>query len=293
MSKIYNRQTKEYTENSQYGGGVLNILYNHVVGRMFLKIAIHPFFSEMGGFFYRSPLSRGKIISFIKEYNIDLADFETKKYKSFNDFFTRKIKPGKRTVDAGKRVLIAPADSKLIIYPIEKDNRITIKGVSYTLSQLVGNKVNLDAFEGGQCLVFRLAMDDYHRYCFVDRGQIVKRFKIKGRLHTVSSISKEYPIYRENTRVVNLMKTKNFGGVICIEVGALLVGRMYNHRIRDFYKGQEKGYFELGGSTIVYLLKANRVQLDEDILAVCNEETEVKVLMGERIGVRVADEKTQ
>ena len=284
MSQIYNRQTKEYIENSQYGGGALNILYNTVIGRMLLKFVIHPFFSEAYGFYHRSIFSRKKIERFVEEYNINLDDFESVQYKSFDEFFIRRIKAGKRPVDMEETSLIAPADSKLSVYPIEKDNRIMIKGVNYTLSELVGGKIRLGDFEGGQCLVFRLAMDDYHRYCFIDRGQVVKRYGIRGRLHTVSSISKAYKIYRENTRVVNLMKTKHFGGVICIEVGALLVGKIHNHKIRDFYRGQEKGYFELGGSTIVYLLKPNRVRLDEDILANCNEETEVKVMLGEKIG---------
>ncbi len=284
MSQIYNRQTKEYKENSQYGGGALNILYHRPVGRMLLKFVIHPIFSELYGFYHRSCLSRPKIAKFIKEYNICTDDFEQRNYRNFDEFFIRKIKPGKRPVDMAKEHLIAPADSKLSVYPIGKNNRITIKGVSYTVSELVGGEVNLGGFEGGQCLVFRLAMDDYHRYCFADDGKLLKRYKIKGRLHTVSSISKEHKIYRENTRVVNLMKTKNFGNVVCIEVGALLVGKIRNHPIRTFYKGQEKGYFELGGSTIVYLLKPNRVVLDEDICANSNEETEVKVLMGERIG---------
>ncbi len=289
MSQIYNRQTKNYTENSQYGGGALNILYNHALGRILLKYAIHPFFSELMGAYYRSPFSRKKIAGFVKEYNIKPEDFENKEYQSFNDFFIRQIKPGGRPVDTEETSLISPADSKLSVYPIGRDNRIEIKGVSYTLSELVGGRVNLGDYEGGTCLVFRLSMDDYHRYCFIDRGQVVKRYKIKGRLHTVSAISKEHKIYRENTRVVNLMETKNFGGVICIEVGALLVGKIYNHPIKTFSRGQEKGYFELGGSTIVYLFRPDRIRLDEDIIENCNEETEVKLRMGEKIGRRICN----
>lgn len=287
MSQIYNRQTKTYTENSQYGGGLLNVLYNKPLGRCLLKFVIHPVFSEIGGMYHRSPLSRKKVASFVKEYNINLDDFEKKEYTSFDDFFIRRIKPGKRPVDKREDCLIAPADSKLSVYPIGKENRIEIKGVSYTVSELLGGKGELGNFQGGTCLVFRLAMDDYHRYCFVDDGRVKKRYTIKGRLHTVSSISKEHKIYRENTRVVNLMQIANFGNVICIEVGALLVGKIRNYKIRTFLKGQEKGYFELGGSTIVYLIKPGKVKLDEDIVANVNEDTEIKVLMGEKIGRKI------
>lgn len=284
MSQIYNRQTKEYTENSQYGGGMLNILYNHMFGRFLLKFVVHPYFSKVGGLYYSSFISKSKIRPFVRNNHINMDDFEKVKYRSFADFFIRHIKPDRRPVDMNPSSLISPADSKLSVYSIEKENRITIKGVSYTLTELVSGMVSLGDYEGGKCLVFRLAMDDYHRYSFIDKGKMVKKYLVKGRLHTVSSISKDYSIYRENTRVVNLMKTQNFGSVICIEVGALLVGRMHNHDVTIFSKGQEKGYFELGGSTIVYLFKPNRIELDEDIVANANEDTEIKLRVGEKIG---------
>ena len=180
--------------------------------------------------------------------------------------------------------LVAPADSKLLIYSIEKNNRVCVKGVDYTLSELVGNQLDLKEYEGGKCLVFRLTMDDYHRYIFVDRGRVRRRYFIKGKLHTVSSISKEHKIYRENSRVVNVLETKNFGRIVFIEVGALLVGKIKNHPIREFEKGMEKGYFQLGGSTILMLFQKEKMVLDEDIQSICKNGIEVKVSMGESIG---------
>lgn len=285
--KIYNRELECYEENVQYGGVLLNILYNNSVGRILLKVAINPVFSKIGGWYNDTGLSKGRIKPFIKKNGIIMDDFEEKEYENFNSFFSRKIKEGRRPVDMSEESFVSPADSKLSVYDISEDNLVNIKGTNYKLSHLVGDKVNMEDYQGGKCLVFRLSVDDYHRYIFPDYGRVTKRYSIKGKLHTVSSISKDYEIYKENSRVVNVMKTENFGKVICIEVGALLVGKIVNHPIRAFEKGMEKGYFKLGGSTVVMLLQKDKVELDEDIIDVTSRGIEVKIRMGERIGRKV------
>lgn len=285
--KIYNRELECYEENVQYGGVLLNILYNNSVGRILLKVAINPVFSKIGGWYNDTGLSKGRIKPFIKKNGIIMDDFEEKEYENFNSFFSRKIKEGRRPVDMSEESFVSPADSKLSVYDISEDNLVNIKGTNYKLSHLVGDKVNMEDYQGGKCLVFRLSVDDYHRYIFPDYGRVTKRYSIKGKLHTVSSISKDYKIYKENSRVVNVMKTENFGKVICIEVGALLVGKIVNHPIRAFEKGMEKGYFKLGGSTVVMLLQKDKVELDEDIIDVTSRGIEVKIRMGERIGRKV------
>lgn len=282
--KIYNRKLKKYEESSQYGGGFLEFMYHHCLGRMLLKIVIHPVVSKIGGFIQNSALSKGRIKPFIEQNHINMSDYEDREYKSFNDFFTRKAKPGKRPVDMAKNSFVAPADSKLSIYPIKDGQMVTVKGVEYTLPEMVGRKVDLSNFEGGYCMVFRLSVDDYHRYSFVDDGRVTARYHLKGKLHTVSSISSEHKIYRENSRVVNVLRTKNFGKIIWIEVGALLVGKIKNHPVRTFAKGMEKGYFELGGSTILLLVEPGKIRLDEDVEQICKSGVEVKLQMGEKIG---------
>ncbi len=282
--EVYNRRTKTYEPISQYGGGLLHILYNHCLGRILMKLVIHPFFSKINGWYNSSFFSKKKIKPFVEEYRICLEDYEEKEYSSFNDFFIRKIKEGKRQIDMCSTSLVSPADSKLSVYPICKRNRIMVKGVSYTISELVKGRIDLQDYEGGKCLVFRLTMDDYHRYIFIDKGRTRKRYAIKGKLHTVSSLSKEHKIYRENSRVVNLLETQSFGEVVCIEVGALLVGKIRNHPIHTFERGMEKGYFELGGSTIIMLFQKDRIILEDDIVRECEKGIEVKLAMGEKIG---------
>lgn len=299
--QVYNRSLKQYEPISQYGGELLEILYQRRLGRALLKFVIHPVFSRVYGIYNSTRLSRKRIAPFVEEYGICMEDYEKREYSSFNDFFIRKPRPDKRPVDMAETSFVSPADSKLSVYPITKDNRISVKGVEYTLSELVNGKeasvnektkqgggtIKLNDYEGGLCLVFRLTMDDCHRYCFVDDGRVVKRRHIKGKLHTVSSISREHKVYRENFRVVNVLDTRNFKRMVCIEVGALLVGRIVNHPIRTFKKGMEKGYFEPGGSTIIFLLQKDSVKLDEDIAHICKEGTEVKIRLGEKIGSKV------
>ena len=280
--KIYDRKTKTYEDIVQYGAGKLDFLYNNPVGRIFLGIAVSPFVSNIYASKNAKKSSVKKIPAFIKEHNIDMSDFEDREYKSFTDFFTRKIRYGKRPVDMTPGALISPADSKLLVYEIEKDTSMRIKGRTYTVDEILADAENAKEFAGGYALVFRLTVDDYHRFCYPDKGCLISKRFIKGKLHTVSPVSKNHKIYMENTRLVNLLKTEKFGTIAYIEVGAMLIGRIVDNGTDVFEKGQEKGYFEPGGSTVILLVK--NVAIDKDIMEQSASGIETKVRYGERIG---------
>lgn len=280
--KIYDRKNDTYEEIVQYGAGKLVFLYNNPLGRLLLGIAVSPFVSNIYAWKNSRKSSAKKIPAFIKEHNIDMSDYEDREYKSFNDFFTRKIRYGKRPVDMAPEALISPADSKLLVYEIEKDTTLRIKGRTYTADEILADSENAKEFASGYALVFRLTVDDYHRFCYPDRGCLISRRLIKGKLHTVSPVSKDHKIYMENTRSVNLLKTENFGTMAYIEVGAMLIGRIVDNGTDVFEKGQEKGYFEPGGSTVVILVK--NVEIDKDIMEQSASGIETKVRYGERIG---------
>ena len=280
--KIYDRKTKTYEDIVQYGAGKLDFLYNNPVGRIFLGIAVSPFVSNIYASKNAKKSSIKKIPAFIKEHNIDMSDFEDREYKSFTDFFTRKIRYGKRPVDMTPGALISPADSKLLVYEIEKDTVMRIKGRTYTVDEILADAENAKEFAGGYALVFRLTVDDYHRFCYPDKGCLISKRFIKGKLHTVSPVSKNHKIYMENTRLVNLLKTEKFGTIAYIEVGAMLIGRIVDNGTDVFEKGQEKGYFEPGGSTVILLVK--NVEIDKDIMEQSASGIETKVRYGERIG---------
>lgn len=281
MKKIYNRKTKKLEDEGQYGGKYLNFLYDNACGRILLKLIISPIFSKINGVYNKCFLSKGKIKKFIKQYKIDITQFEKEEYKSFNEFFTRKKK--NIVINKEKHIFISPAESKLLVYKISDDLKIKIKQSVYTINELVNNKMDVEKFKNGNCLVFRLSMDNYHRYCYIDNGRNEQIDRIKGKLHTVSSISKNHKVYSQNSRICNYMKTENFGDLIYIEIGALLVGKINNYEVQTFKKGEEKGYFELGGSTIV-ILTQNNLKIDEDILEYSKKDIETKVEYGERIG---------
>jgi len=267
---------------------VLKYLYKNKVGRILLKQLIKPWVSNISGLVLSSPWSRIFIPLFIRKNKIDMREYEDRKYYSFNDFFTRKIKKGKRKIDRHPEHLIAPCDGKLSVYPINKNSCFIIKNTTYTLRSLLRSKKLADYYENGTLLVFRLTVDDYHRYCYIDSGKKSKNYRIKGVFHTVNPIAYEsVPVFKENTREYSVLYSKNFGRILMMEVGALLVGKIVNYHGEAYVRrGQEKGRFEFGGSTIIVCLEKGRVEIDKDILENSVNGIETVVKMGEKIGKR-------
>mgnify|MGYP004629050933 CR=1 FL=1 len=178
-----------------------------------------------------------------------------------------------------------PKQGELIVYDIDSNTEIRIKGKTYTVKDLLRDKKLSLEYKNGKCLVFRLTVDDYHRYSFVDDGILIRQKKINGILHTVGPIAfRRYKVFKENQREYSILETKNFGQVIQMEVGALMVGKIVNHNKSEFKRGEEKGYFLFGGSTVVLLFKENVVEIDDDILDNSNKGLETKVKLGEIIG---------
>ena len=265
----------------------LAFLYHTRIGRGMLSVLIKPRISIVAGKFLDSSTSRWIIGPFMKKSGIDLSEYEMSDYRSFNEFFTRKIKPECRKIDWEKTHLIAPCDSKLSVYPISQGSRFVIKDTEYSMESLLRSRKLAKHYEGGQLLVFRLAVDDYHRYCYVDDGLKSKNYRIPGVFHTVNPLANDvYPIYKENTREFSILKSQNFGRILMMEVGALLVGRIVNyHERKEVKRGEEKGRFEFGGSTVILCLEKNRAVIDEDILLNSSRGIETIVKMGEKIGV--------
>jgi phosphatidylserine decarboxylase len=285
MGKIYDRKNKTFYEDKQYGGNALKFLYGNIIGRIILKLFIAgKGYSRYNARKNSTEKSKEKIAPFVKEYGINLDDFEDCEFSSFADFFTRNIKEGRRPFSLDPDDLCAVADSKLLCYKITEDGKINIKNSIYTASEIIGEELS-DDFYGGDCLVFRLTVDDYHHYSFFDKGRLIREKYIEGRLHTVSPISaRRYKVFAENCRSVSLIEIENFGECYQVEIGALLVGKINNKDVKIFERGDEKGYFEMGGSTCVVMLKKDAAIIDEDIRENSDKGIETKVLMGERIG---------
>lgn len=274
-------------ENAQ--DKLLRHLYNDRGGRLCLKLLVRPAVSRIAGAFLNTRLSARIIPGFIRRNGIDLSEYEEAVYCSYNDFFTRRIRDGERPVAGDANTLISPCDGKVTVYRIGNDTRFYIKDMEYTAGQLLDNERLADRYRDGYAVVLRLTVDDYHHYCYAADGVKSPNIRIPGKLHTVNPAAGEVvPIYRENAREYCLLKTSVFGTIVMMEVGAMLVGRITNHHKgkKCVERGQEKGYFEFGGSTVVLLLPHGKVRIDTDLIENSENGYETVVRMGERIGER-------
>lgn len=186
---------------------------------------------------------------------------------------------------------------------------LEIKGNLYSIEKIL--KAPCPEFlKGGTLLVFRLSLPDYHRYIFPARGKLLRTKKIKGRLDSVRKEAAHFKAFSENKREISLLELNGMGKILHVEVGAMLVGHIHNHvgckpsfdkvvechkekgNIQfggknplsySFTEGEEKGFFSLGGSTIVEML-SEKIVIDEDLFENTRKGLETKLEIGERIG---------
>ncbi len=266
---------------------LLSFLYTNIFGRMLLKPLIQPQVSKLAGRYLSSAHSKWLISKFIERNEINMDIYEECDYSSFNDFFTRKIKPDCRPVPEDLDVLISPCDCLATVYPIQENTTFSIKNTEYTLRSLLRSPRLAKRFRGGYAYVLRLTVEDYHRYLYSVSGKQSKNYHIDGTFHTVNPIANDYlPIYKENTREYTVIRSKEFGDVLQMEVGALLVGKISNHKQSTVVtRGEEKGFFEYGGSTIVVLTQKDRVTPRSDLLTNSKNGYETKVLQAHPLGI--------
>lgn len=265
---------------------LLEKLYGTKAGRALVWIMIRPTVSRMAGALLSTRASALAVKPFVRKNSLDMSQYENRKFRSFNDFFTRKIRPGQRPVDETPDHFVAPCDSKLSVYAIGEDSLFSVKNTRYTLESLLRSPELAEAYRGGWLLLFRLTVGDYHRYCFPDSGTMGTTVHVPGVYHTVNPAANDrYPIYKENTREYTLLHSDHFGDLLLMEVGAAMVGRIANHPITGTVRrGQEKGMFEFGGSTVIVLVPPGRLEPDEDLLRNTADGNETVVKQGSSIG---------
>ena len=279
---VVDRKTKEEKELN-YSSSI-NFLYKNVFGRVILHIINNRLIAKIVSIYMNSSLSKGRINKTIKRNNIDMTLYEDRKYKSYNDFFTRKKKDTK--FDTNKMSFISPCDSKLLVLELDNNSSFNIKGSNYNLKNIVNKDIS-NEYNRGYALIFRLEEKDYHRYHFIDNGKLDSYTFIKGKLNTVQPITYDKNVFHTNSREYTTLYTENFGEIIEVEVGALLVGKITNNKsITIFNKGDEKGYFEFGGSTIILFVKKEKIVIDKDILENSKQGKETTVSCGEKVGVK-------
>ena len=290
MIKIYNRQTKEYDIEKVAGGNLLNSLYGN--GKLGLELLVkRKIYSAVTGIFCDMRLSAKSIDWFIKEYDIDMTICKDKRedYKTFNDFFTRRVKTECRRFDTNVNFLPSPGDGRLRAWmDIDVENLVQVKGMTYSLKDLIGDEQLAYKYNGGICLILRLAPIDYHRFHFVDSGICSESKKIKGWYYSVNPVAlNSIPeVFCRNKREYSILHSENFGDVLYVEVGATSVGSIiqtYTPQVAVL-KGEEKGYFKFGGSTSIIFIEKGFAVIDNDIIEQTEKGYETRVLAGEIIG---------
>lgn len=163
----------------------LRFLYGSRLGGLFLRLLVCRPVSKVVGCFLDSRFSRILIRRYVRKHKIDMSLYEKENYKSFNAFFTRRIRSELRPFDHSPEAFVSPCDAKLSVFSVDEGSRFEIKGFSYSVESLLRNKALANRYRGGQCLVFRLTVEDYHRYFYIDDGIKGENVFIRGKLHTV------------------------------------------------------------------------------------------------------------
>lgn len=295
MILVYNRTTKSYEEEKVAGAKYLEWCYQSPSGKRITELVVKKkLCSKLYGFFCDTKLSKKKIPKFINNFDINMNIYSKnpKEFKNFNDFFAREVCSSARPIPQSSESLMSPADGRLLAYEnIDMNNLVQVKGITYSLKELLGDSKIAEEYNNGTCLIFRLCPTDYHRYHFIDSGVPLKNHKIKGNYYSVNpiAIDKIPKLFCQNKREWSIFKSDHFDDVLYVEVGATCVGSIiqsYKEGIK-VHRGDEKGYFKFGGSTVILFLKEGIVKIDSDILEQTRLGYETKVYMGESIGNQI------
>jgi phosphatidylserine decarboxylase len=286
-----NRQSGELIVERAPGLGLLHWLYCTRPGGLCLRLLVrYQLFSDLYGWWQKRSFTRRNIRAFVERYGIDLAELELplERYSNFNNFFTRRLKSEARPFATAPEVFCSPADGKVLVYPhLAKGALLPIKGGVISINALLGQITDLESYLGGAALVVRLAPYDYHRFHFTDDGEVTETRSLAGYYHSVNPLALEKmpEIFCLNKRSICQLHSPNFGRMTIVEVGALNVSSIVQtHAIGPVTRGQEKGYFQFGGSTVILLFGAASVVFDADLIADSATGLEVHVRTGERLG---------
>ncbi|CEP09947.1 hypothetical protein [Parasitella parasitica] len=269
---IYTRIGMHLLFGGYYRGKVDN---SNIMHALFLKETLRQ------GLYFTQPESVKQIPSFVQHYTIEMSDYvisEVGGYKNFNEFFTRAILPSKRPIAEAdnQNVLVAAADSRLNVFDsVDAATTFWIKGKEFTLSKLLQDETLAKELEGGSLAIFRLAPQDYHRF----------HTPAKGKVESIKPIVGTY--YTDNHRSVIKLKSHHGFSFAVVSIGALLVGSIVHTHAqenKELEKGQEMGYFQYGGSTVIAVFPQGKVIWDEDLKANSEKSIETVVCMGEKIG---------
>ena len=289
--KYVDRESGQVRTEKVYGEQWLNWLYHNPVGEATLwAIAKRKIVSSVYGDMMEKPSSSDKIQPFIEEYGVDISIAQEQNFNSFNEFFIRKLKPQARPIIQDSLSVASPADGKVLAYENINNSDFYIKGVRFNVESFLNNSELAKKYKNGSMIVFRLAPPDYHRYHFPVSGKVPEaNTKIDGDYYSVNPLAlrEKAEIFWLNKREYGVIESPVFGNVVMVEVGATMVGSMLqSYSGTSIKKGDEKGYFKFGGSTVVLLFEKDKIKIDQDLLRNTSNSLETTIKMGEQIAVK-------
>jgi phosphatidylserine decarboxylase len=290
---FWNRRLGKFEEESVYGDLFVRLAYSNPVSHTFTDAVLAgKAFSRMYGGLQSSRLSRLKVAGFVKKFQIPMEQYEPGPFLSFNDFFIRRFREGRRDFPVNPDRMGAPAEARYLAFAdTSKPVVAPIKGLDLDPLELLGETPQREKFLGGPCLLARLCPVDYHRFHFPADGRVIHFHEEHGKLHSVNPLAlrRDPRLLLENERHVSILDTADFGLLAYVEVGALCVGRiMQTHPIdRPFHRGDEKGYFLFGASTVVVLGQPGKWLPDQDLLEKTENGIECLVELGSPVAAKV------
>lgn len=291
--QVWNRRTRALEEVPVYNAERLHFYHAHPLGRLLLRgLFSRRLYNRLALMRMYLPSSRARIPAFIRQYQIHVEEIlePLESFRTFNDFFIRRLKPGARPIDPDPGAVVSPSDGQMVVYPVlGPRDTFVVKGHTFSLESLFADAALAATFREGALANVYLAPYDYHRFHYPVDGTLESRHRVGGRLFAVNpevSIANGFRPYDVNVRQINLLRSPRYGQMAIVEVGAHSVGRIVDTDpgSGEKTKGAEKGYFAYGGSTVVLAFERGAIRFDEDLVAKSQEGIACRVKMGERIG---------
>jgi phosphatidylserine decarboxylase len=293
--EVVDRVSKETELEPVYGGWALDFVYSDtLVARLLGRPLLHLFlktslFSWLYGLWQKSSLSKGKVLPFITKFKVDTSEFlfPADTFSSFNEFFVRKLNPASRPISDSPAIV--PADGRYrFIQNIDLEEGFLVKGKKFSITSLLDDSKLADRYKGGSMVIARLCPTDYHRFHFPCDATPGRWRLINGWLYSVNPIAtkKHIHTFTENKRTLTQLHSKQFGEISYLEIGATCVGSINQTYTPNtqIVKGDEKGFFSFGASSLIILFEPASIQFDQDLLELSQDMKEIRCLMGQSMG---------
>ena len=248
-------------------------------------------FSRFYGWWMDRPATAKKVQPFLHTFGLDAREFvkTPNEFQSFNDFFSRELKPEARPVSDCKNAIVFPADGRhLGFQDLSEVERVFVKGQTFDLDSLLGDSKLAERYRRGSAVLSRLCPIDYHRFHFAVQGIPTQTQLINGVLYSVNpmALRQNLGYLWQNKRALTRVVSEGLGEVLVMEIGATNVGSIIQTFAQNesVPKGSEKGYFRFGGSATMTFFEPGKVRLEDDLIAHSSNGIEIYARMGDLMG---------